>query len=415
MAEIKRTAEDFAAAEEGQLPLGKSATEWVFGDVEAKLKEADLVLDETFVGSSTGHQPLETRTAMAYWQGEKLFLYCSTQSTVQTVAAAMRGVGMDPVKDADKIVLISEYTGGGFGSKIPGSINMAIPALLSKKANAPVQLRITREDEHYIGRARPGLHSRVKVGFRKDGKILAIDGLAVADNGPYNQQGDAGSAGSTISLCYQPEAMRWRTISVLTNTPPKTSQRAPGGMQGNGLMEPVLAKAARKLGIDEVEIHKINAPAGKASFGPPAAGGRRGYVTSAFVKEALDKGAEIFKWEEKKARSGKRVGNKVRGSGVAVSAYTAGSTGFDGLLIIRPDGKVQIQSGIGNLGTHSVIDVHRVAMEILETPWEQAEVVWGDTSKNLPWSCISAGSQTCHAIPGPLMRSGPKRRKSCRR
>ena len=83
------------------------------------------------------------------------------------------------------------------------------------------------------------------------------------------------------------------------------------------------------------------------------------------MKEALDKGAEIFNWEEKKARSGKRVGTKVRGSGVAVSTYSAGSIGFDGLLIIRPDGKVQFQSGIGNLGTHAMIDVHRVAAEIL--------------------------------------------------
>ena len=125
------------------------------------------------------------------------------------------------------------------------------------------------------------------------------------------------------------------------------------------------AKAARKLGIDEVEIHKINAPAGKAPFGAPNPRGQQQYVTSAFVKEALDKGAEIFNWEEKKARSGKRVGTKVRGSGVAVSTYSAGSIGFDGLLIIRPDGKVQFQSGIGNLGTHAVIDVHRVAAEIL--------------------------------------------------
>ncbi len=65
----------------------------------------------------------------------------------------------------------------------------------------------------------------------------------------------------------------------------------------------------------------------------------------------------------------------MRGSGVAVSAYTAGSIGFDGLLVIRPDGKIQVQSGIGNLGTHSMIDVHRVAAEILDTPWDQCEVV----------------------------------------
>src|SRR4029079_15471011 len=98
------------------------------------------------------------------------------------------------------------------------------------------------------------------------------------------------------------------------------------------------------------------------------------YVTSCFIPEAIAKGAELFNWEEKSARSGKRVGSKVRGSGVAMSAFSGGSVGFDGLLIIRPDGKVQIQSGIGNHGTHSVFDVHRVAADILGVPFEQCEV-----------------------------------------
>src|SRR5207253_2853311 len=100
-----------------------------------------------------------------------------------------------------------------------------------------------------------------------------------------------------------------------------------------------------------------------------------------------------------KADSGKRVGTKVRGIGVAVSPYSGGSTGFDGLLIIKPDGRVQIQSGIGNLGTESVFDVHRVAADILGVPFEQCDIVWGSTTKNLPWTCVSAGSQTTHAMP----------------
>ena len=58
--------------------------------------------------------------------------------------------------DASKVVFISEYTGGGFGSKITGGVTMIIPALLSKKANAPVMMRISREEETFIGRARPG-------------------------------------------------------------------------------------------------------------------------------------------------------------------------------------------------------------------------------------------------------------------
>jgi CO/xanthine dehydrogenase Mo-binding subunit len=392
---LKWTEEDFANAGEGQMPLGKATDEWTFGKVEDGLKKADLVLDETFMTQSTGHQPLETRTAMAYWQNGKLYLHGSTQSTVQTVASVARWVGIPPAQ----VVMISEYTGGGFGSKIPGSIFMCIPALLSKKANAPVMMRITREEEHFIGRARPGILARVKVGFRKDGRITAIDMYTICDNGPYDAQGDARSAGTTVSLAYQPESMRWRGLTVLTNTPPKTSQRAPGGAQGIGIMEPILAKAAKKLGVDQVALRKINAPSGHAPFGPALPNGRQAYVTSAFVKEALDKGAELFKWEEKKAAySGKKNGTKARGVGVAVSPYSGGSIGFDGLFIIRPDGKVQFQSGIGNLGTHSLFDVHRVAAEMLDVPWEQCEVVFGNTGKNLPWTCISAGSQTAHAM-----------------
>src|SRR5207248_5756377 len=141
-----------------------------------------------------------------------------------------------------------------------------------------------------IGRARPALHARAKVGFAKDGRITALDLFVVAENGPYDSVGDGRSAGDTISLAFQPKAMRWRTLTVLTNTPPRGAQRAPGGMQGNSLMEPVLGKAARKLGIDEVAIHRINAPEGKAPFGAPNARGRQNYATSAFLKQALDKG-----------------------------------------------------------------------------------------------------------------------------
>ncbi len=392
--EWKWSEEDFRAAGDGQLPMGKTTDEWVVGDVDAELARADLLLDETFVGANTSHQPLETRTAMAYWQNGKLYMHCSTQSTVRTIGSVARWVGID----AKDVVIISEYTGGGFGSKGSGYVFVVIPALLSKKTGVPVMMRISRDDEQLIGRARPALHSRIRIGFRKDGRILALDGLAVVDNGPYDVVGDARSAGDHISLSYQPIAMRWRSLSVLTNTPPRGAQRAPGGMQGNSLMEPILAKAARKLGIDEVQIHRVNAPEGKAKFGALNARGQQNYVTSAFLKQALDKGAELFRWEERKARSGQRNGSKVRGVGVAVSAYSAGSMGFDGLIVIRPDGRMAIQSGIGNLGTESVFDVHRVSAELVGIPWEKCDVAWGNTARHLPSTCSQGGSQTTHAM-----------------
>jgi CO/xanthine dehydrogenase Mo-binding subunit len=170
-------------------------------------------------------------------------------------------------------------------------------------------------------------------------------------------------------------------------------------MQGITIVEPVLAKAARQLGIDQVAMRRMNSPAGKAVAGPPGPGGQGGMTTtSAFIREALDKGAALFNWDARKAASGKRAGSKVRGVGVAMSTFFAGSSGFDGLLVIKPDGRLCVQSGIGNFGTESMIDVHRVAAEILGVPWEKVEVAWGNTAQHLPWTCISGGSQTTHAM-----------------
>src|SRR5204863_2619362 len=224
---LKWTDDDFKSAGEGQMPVGKATDEWTFGNIEDGFKNADLVLDETFMTQSTGHQPLETRTAMAYWSNGKVYVHGSTQSTMQTVAAVARWVfppttnGAETAANASKVVIISEFTGGGFGSKIPGSIFMCIPALLSKKANAPVMMRITREEEHFIGRARPGILARVKIGFRKDGRITALDMYTICDNGPYDAQGDANTAAAIASLAYQPETMRYNGLAALTNTPPK--------------------------------------------------------------------------------------------------------------------------------------------------------------------------------------------------
>ncbi len=391
----KWTDADFEAAGEGQLPLGKATDEWSYGDLEKGFADAALVLEETFVGPNTSHVSLESRSAMAYWQNGKLYMHCSAQTVMRTVAAVARWAGVKP----EDVVIISEYTGGGFGSKGSSSVFTVIPALLSKKANAPVMMRITRDEEYFIGRARPALHSRVKVGFAKDGRITALDGFALVDNGPYDAVSDGRSAGDHISLAYQPPAMRWRYTTVLTNTPPRGAQRAPGGLQGIALMEPLLAKAASKLGVDQVAIHAVNAPEGKARFGGPNARGTRQYVTSSFAKQALEKGAALFDWESRKNSGGTRKGSKVRGVGVALSTYSAGSIGFDGLLVIKPDGRVAIQSGIGNLGTESVFDSHRVAAELLGVPWEKCDIAWGNTSRYVPNTCGQGGSQTSHAMP----------------
>ena len=403
--ELKWTEKDFAEYDQGKLPTGELANKndgWSYGDVDAAMKSAALVMDETFVTPNTSHQCLETRSAMAYWKNGRLFMHTGTQSTAQTVVGIARWLGLLDEKgmpDVSKVVFISEYTGGGFGSKANAAITLVIPAVLSKKLGGiPVMMRVSREEEHYIGRARPSLQGRVKAGFSKEGRLVALDMFVIGDNGPYVRVNDVGSSGRIASLLYQPETMRFGGVTVLTNTPPRGAQSSPGGMQGIAIMETMLAKAARKLGVDQVAIRRLNAPEGKAKMGGPGADRQRAHCTSSFVKQALDKGAVEFNWTERAAMSPRKSGTKVRGVGCAISAYSAGSVGFDGLLVIKTDGTLCFQSGFGNLGTESMSDVHRVAAEMLGVPWEKCDVCWGSTAKNLPWTCVSGGSQTTHAM-----------------
>ncbi len=378
----------FDAAAPDALPMGEPATEWTVGDVDAGFARADVVVEETVVHQSVTHHPMEPRSCMAYWRNGKLFLHGSTQSTERTRGAVARMAGVD----AENVVLIGEYCGGGFGSKIAGSPIMAVPAALSRKIGRPVMLRITRYEENYIGRSRAGFQGWARIGFRADGRMTALDLYLVQDGGPYGRAGDFTTAATVATAAYQPENMRFRGVSVYTNTPPRSAQRAPGGAQIVAMLEPLVDKAARELDVDRLEIRKVNAPGRDGWLGP-----NRGPFTSAFVREALDLGAELFGWEEKRRLSGRRRGSKATGVGIGLSPFTAGSSGRDGLLVVRPDGKLHVHQGIGNLGTHSIADTARAASDLLDLAWDRVVVVWGDTSKHLPFSTVQAGSQTTHA------------------
>ena len=129
-------------------------------------------------------------------------------------------------------------------------------------------MRIDREEEHYIGGARPGVHGRIKVGFAKDGRITALDMFVINENGPYEPQGDCDNDRRIVSLLYQPPAMRWRGVSVLTNTPPRRAQSQPGGMQAHMVMEPILAR--RREARDRSGGHSPSQRAGRQGEVRPA-------------------------------------------------------------------------------------------------------------------------------------------------
>ena len=278
-------------AGDDKLPMGKPAQEWTYGDLDAGFKDAKVVLDESFVVGAMGHHCMEPRSAMAYWQNGKVFVFGSSQSQSFMMPGLARYCGVEP-KD---LVYIAEYCGGGFGSKGTPYPIMSIPAHMSRKLNGrPVMMRISRHEEYAVGSGRAGFQGRIKVGFRADGRITAMDAYVVAENGANIGFWDFENFGHTLSVVYQPLAMRWRGMPVLTNTPARGPQRGPGENQTAVAMEPIMDKAARQLGLDRVAIRLINAPDNDGKEGE-----KQGPMTSAFLKDALQKGADRFKWEEK--------------------------------------------------------------------------------------------------------------------
>jgi xanthine dehydrogenase molybdenum-binding subunit len=382
---LKWGAADFAAVSEGQLPTGEPAAEWSYGDIEAGFAEAALVIDESFVTAGMSHHSMEPRTAAAYWENGKCFLFGSTQSQSFIVPDLARFIGITP----DELVYVAETCGGGFGSKATAYPTMAIPAHMSKKIGRPVMMRISRAEEYFLGMARTGFQGRIRLGFAANGRLTAADVYVVQENGATVGFPDWPAAGDTVSILYQPPAMRWRGIAVQTNTPPRAAQRGPGHNQTVAAVEPLIDKAARELGIDRLEIRRINSPPRDARFGEA-----QGPVTSSYIREAYDKGAEAFGWAAKAATSGQRNGSKVRSVGVGQAFHPAGFTGFDGLVRIMPDGKLHIHTGVGNLGTYSHTGTARIAAEVLGYDWANCVVERGDTRKHLPWNIAQFGSNT---------------------
>lgn len=357
---------------------------WEYGDLQAGFAEADVVVQQSFVTAGTPHHSLEPRSAMSYWENGKCYFHGSTQSqsAVLESLAAMLGI------PEENLVLINQATGGGFGSKGRSYPMMGVCGHFSRILNRPVQLRITREQEYYVGVGRPGMQGWVKVGARNDGRVTAMDVIIISDGGPTGRNSASASA-QHLSVVYTPSAMRLRNIPVFTNTTPKGAQRGPGQNEMSAAIAPIMDAVARQIGMDRMEFRRVNAPHSESPVYED-----RGPVTSAYLAEAIDQAAGMFNWNERESQPRVRNGKKVRGLGVGLGYHSAGGNGYDGLVRITPDGRIHLHSGAGNLGTYSYADTTRAAAEVLQCSWESCEIVAGRTDSHLPHASAQGGSNT---------------------
>ena len=383
--EIKWSRDAVATFRAGRVPEGVNfPEEWAFGDIDAEFAQCTSIVEEQFVTIGQPHHALEPRTGMAYWENGRCFFHGSLQSHTIGIAPLAGMLGIDPAN----LVFINENTGGGFGGKIFPYPIMAVTGHLARKINRPVQLRITREEEFYIGSARSGMQGWMKLGIKANGDVGAADVVIIGDAGSGGGASNS-SAAEHISLMLQPAAMRFRGVTLYTNTTPRGAQRGPGQNEMAAVLAPIFDKAIRQAGLDRMAVRRQNAPTSDDPIGP-----RRGALTSAFFPQAIQMGADMFSWDERMQRSGQRNGSKVTGIGLGMGYHSAGASGYDGLCRIGTDGKLYLHTGVGNLGTYSYASVVRTAAEVLKVDWQNCEIVRGNSDLHLPYSTYQAGSNT---------------------
>jgi 4-hydroxybenzoyl-CoA reductase alpha subunit len=224
-----------------------------FGDVDAALAEADVVLEDTFFYEGNTHLPMEQHAALADWTPDgKLTLWSATQ-TPHYVHRALAKVLELP---ASRIRVIATPNGGGFGGKSDPFNHEIVVAALSRRTGRPVKICLTREEVFYCHRGRHPVLMWVKTGFRKDGSMTGMHFRSFLDGGAYGSYGVASTyyTGALQTVTYPIPAYRFEGLRAFTNKPPCGPKRGHGTPQPRFALEVQIDKAAERLGLDPARM-----------------------------------------------------------------------------------------------------------------------------------------------------------------
>ena len=341
------------------------------GDLQAGFAAAAHIVEATYSTQVQTHVCLETHGCVCEWEGDKLTAWVSTQAVHGTREGFAEGLGIPQAN----VRVITEYMGGGFGSKFGPDSQGLICARLAKKAGAAVKLMLDRKEEHLVAGNRPSSMAKVRAGVAADGTCTAFDGETSGTGG-------AGvGAGFPLPYIYEFPNRRRRHRDVYTNAGPARAFRAPGHPQGCFTTEMLMDELADKVRMDPVEFRMKNLP-------PEA--------PNAMWRRYFPLAAEKFGWSRRHPTGDSARGSIRRGMGCAANRWGGGGRGTRAHVEILPDGGVVVRCGTQDIGTGTRTIVAMVAAETLGIPHDAIKVEIGDSL--YPFSGGSGGSTTAAAV-----------------
>jgi xanthine dehydrogenase YagR molybdenum-binding subunit len=351
------------------------------GDADKAIADAAVKIGHTYTMPDRHHNPMEPHVTLAVWDDTgTLTLYDSTQMVVGTRKLVSLVLGLPE----EKINVVCEFLGGGFGGKSWSWPHTLLAALAAKMVNRPVRLQLSRAQMYSMVGHQPATVQTVVLGADHDGNLAGIRHDSVNPTSIFDDYVEyAAMASRHLWRASGGIATSHKVVHVNRNSP--VVLRAPMEAQGHFALECAMDELAHETGIDPVELRLRNDAETDPYSGRP-------FSTRA-LRECMTEGAARFGWDKRtpEPRS-MRHGRYFVGQGMAAAIYTHWRWPGKARVTLNGDGSALVQAAAHDIGTGTYTIMAQVAADALGLPPDRVNVRLGDT--RLPESHPAIGSST---------------------
>ena len=345
------------------------------GDVDKGFEEADKIYKDRYEVQAVNHGALEPHTSIALYNiNNNLTIYSSCQNVFAFRVILSQILEMP----LHKIRMITPAIGGSFGGKLEMTIE-PVAAILSKMTLRPVKVTLSRQEVFISTRTRHAAVTYIKTGVKNNGEIVAQDIELLLNTGAYASScyNVLGALSHKIYKVYKIPNLRFTGVPIYTNTLTAGAMRGYGSPQIFLAQQAQIGKIAKDLGMDLVEMQKINAalPDGvDQRFNSPLGNPR--------LLDCIEEGSKIFEWDKKKAI--KAEDGYKHGVGMAIGAHGNGVFGahrdyLSLILKLNEDGTATLLTGVHDMGNGSVTAQIQLVAEVLGITPDSVETLEADT------------------------------------
>ena len=367
------------------------------GDADAAFKYAEEHPDEYYITEHeyhvphVQHTPIENHIAVAQYEPDGK---CTVWASCQSPYAVRQALSATFDIPLNKMRIISPYVGGGFGAKAGTTIEGIIIPLAMHSKGRPVMMEYTREEEFVNSYVRQGLYTKIKTAVRKsDGKFLAVQNNFYWDGGAYTEYGVniVKASGFASTGPYEFDNVKTDAYCVYTNNPVGGPYRGFGMCEIHFGIEQNIDEVAKEIGMDPIEIRRVN------GLAPGKSTGTGEIMKSCGFLEALDQVAEAIQYD--KPCDPPSGPHKVRGKGIAggwKSPSQPTNAGSAAIIRMNEDGTFFLMTSGHDIGQGSDTALTQIAAEVLCCDPSKFTIRTGDTDHTpYEWQTVASRITYC--------------------